>query len=323
MKVSLRIAAIIFVFSFLAACSGQAEPQTFTIGVVNLVPTFDFVFDGFKDGMEELGYIEGENMTYIYEGATSSIEALEPVVANLLAVDVDLIFTISTPALLVTQRSVSETDTPVVFSLVHDPVASGVLESLREPNGNITGIKVGGNISKALEWHLAIAPETNVLFVPHNPDEGNSVLSLAELEEVSDVMGIELVIDEVRTSEEISASLAEMPTNVDAIFLLPIALIIDNVEQFVDIAVERQIPLSDGANQYRAGSILSYAPDFFSVGHQTSHLVDSILQGTPVAELPVETVDFFLGINLQAAAAIGLTIPDEVLEQADVIIRED
>lgn len=313
---------LLLVVALLTACrGGQSEPRTFTIGVVNLSPAIDIEFDGFKDGMAEAGYVEGENVTYIYEGAVVSIGAIEPAVQNVLTEDVDLIFAITTPVALAVKRATEETGTPVLFAPVTDPVGSGVVDSLINPGGNLTGIRSGGNIPKQLEWTLAIAPDTKRLYVLHNPDDASSIQALGDLKEAIVIFDVELVIVEVRTPDEVKAALASIPEEVDAIFWLAAGLFSGNVASAVEASIEHKLPLSTGPPLFKVGALMSYGIDYYKQGKQASRLAVRMLEGTDPSDLPVEQSDFYLGINLQTAQAIGLDIPDDILQQADEIVR--
>lgn len=316
------IIALLIVASLVLTACGTPQTQSFTIGVINLTPALNPTFDGFKAEMTELGYVEGENITYIYEGPTGSIEALTPAIQDLIAQDIDLILALSTPATLQAKQAVAGTDIPVVFAPVNEPVQAGVVDSLRNPGGNLTGIRVGGFVPKELEWLLAIAPDTKRLFVLHNPDDDSAVQGLGALKVAAGTLDVEIVVGEARGSDEVIAGIETIPEDVDAIFLLPDNLVVGHIDDFAAVALERDLPLSSVAYpQAEAGALMSYGPDFFQLGKQVARLADKVLQGTAPADLPVETAEFFLSINLQTAQAIDLDVPDDILRQADNIIR--
>ena len=307
----------------LALASGcQPKPDTATIGVVNFTTRLSAVYDGFKTGMAELGYVEGQNVQYVYSGGVGTTEALDPEIQNIIAQDVDLVFAITTPATMKAQLATSGTNLPVVFAPVNDPVASGVVKSLSRPGGNLTGIRTGGFASKELEWLVSLAPNTRRVFVAHNPDDGSSVAGLVASKEAASKLNIELVVHEARTPVQMNLVLANFPEDVDAILVLPNNMALDRITDFVKVAHERHLPLASVSYaQLEAGALMTYGPDFFQVGRQAARLADKVLKGTSPADLPVETSEFFLSINLRTAQAIGLTIPDEVLQQADRVIR--
>ena len=316
---ALWMSIFILAAGFLTACGGK--PETYTIGVVNFSPSLDDVFEGLKIGMVEKGYVEGENVTYIYEGAVGSIEALDPAIQKIMDQKVDLILSISTPATQKIKTATQESQIPVVFAPVTDPVASEIVASLTNPGGNLTGIQNRGSIAKGLDWLLAIAPGTQRLFVPHNPSDDSSVQGLAELQTAAAVMGLELVIVEVTNGDEFEAAMAAIPEEVDAIFMLPSGFFSARAAAYAEAGIAHQLPVTSVAPQTEAGLLMSYGHDYLSMGVQLSRLVDQIFNGTDPGDLPVETPEFFLSINLVTAQAIGLEIPDDILVQADTLVR--
>jgi len=307
--------------SSLSAC-GAREPEPRTIGVINIVPDLDKTLEGFKEGMAELGYVEGENVTYLYEGATVDMRRIDSVAQGLVEADVDLILSITTPATQAAQRATAGTDIPVVFVAVTDPVAAGIVDSLRDPGANITGVTFGAQEGRRLEWLVRIAPTIEQIYVPYNPEDQSPVLALGMVSETATHLGVELITREVRTPEEIMPAIEHVPEEADAIFFLPDSLLSTRMSDLVIAAIELQLPTS-GANAEAVmeGVLCSYGMEQISSGKQAAHLADQIFRGVKPADLPVETAEFYLAINLRTAEAIGLYIPDEVLRQADIIVR--
>ena len=314
-------ALLLIVAALLLTACGGAKPKTYTIGVACLSPTIDPAFDGFKAGMVEAGYVEGQNVTYVYDGPVSTIDDLDAVIENLMAKDLDLIFTLSTPAASKAKAAVAGKGIPVVFSVVSDPVGSKIVDSLTHPGGDITGVRVGGSIAKQLDLLLSMAPGTTRLYTPHNPEDGGAVQSMVELSAAAPSLGIEPVIVEVRTADELNAALAAVPSDVDAIFLLGSGFLNTQFTQYVDTAIAHKLPLASVSPLFDRGVLMSYGHDYHRDGQQAARLADLVLKGTPPGDLPVETADFFLGINLQTAQTIGLDIPDAILAQADDVAR--
>jgi putative ABC transport system substrate-binding protein len=317
------ILIIIFIITglLLTACGGDQD-KTYTIGVVNLTPVLEDTVASFKKSMTELGYTEGENITYIYEGPTSSIDKLDPVAQGLVAADVDLILSITTPATQAAQRATAGADIPVVFVPVTDPVGAGLVDSLRQPGGNITGITFGVQEARRLEWLMQIAPTVEQIYAPYNPDDPAPVSALETVREAAAKLGVELITREARNPEEVTAAVENIPEEADAIFLLPDSLIGTRVPDLMKTAIELQLPTSGASfDAVKNNTLIGYGPDPSRSGKQAARLVDRILRGVKPADLPVETAEFYLAINLKVAEAIGLDIPDEILRQADTIIR--
>jgi putative ABC transport system substrate-binding protein len=318
----LSILIVLFIITglLLAACGGGQK--TSTIGVINIVPDLDGTLEGFKEGMAELGYIEGENITYIYEGATVDMSKLDSVAQGLVAAEVDLILSITTPATQAAQRATAGTDIPVVFVPVTDPVGAGLVDSLRQPGGNITGITFGAQEARRLEWLVQVAPTIEQIYVPYNPEDQSPVLALEAVSEAATKLNVELITREARTPEEVTAAIENIPEEADAIFLLPDSLFSTHLPDFLTTAVELQLPAS-GANSrvVMDGALTSYGMEQISTGKQAARQADKIFQGIKPADLPVETAEFHLAINLKTAEAIGLNIPDDILLQAGLIVR--
>ena len=306
----------------LTAC-GDDQKKRYTLGVINIVPDFDIIVAGFKEGMAELGYIEGDNITYIYEGATVDMGKLDAVAQGLVAANADLILSITTPATKAVKRATAGTDRPVVFVPVTDPVKAGIVASLRQPGGNITGVTFGAQEARRMEFLIRLAPAIEKIYIPYNPKDQSPVLALAAVNQVAVNLGIELITREIRNPEELKAAIENIPAEADAVFLLPDSLLSTRMPDMVETATKLKLPVS-GANVevVKTFNVLTcYGFDQISTGKQAARLADQILQGVKPANLPVETAEFYLAINLKVAKVIGLDIPDEILRQAQIIIR--
>lgn len=321
----LLLSMLSLLVSSLAAC-GPTESGPMTVGIVNLLPDLDSAVEGFKAGMAEIGYVEGEDITYVYPGATGNPAALAGAAQDLVAADVDLIFCVTTPACLAAQQATQDTDVAVVFSAVTDPVAAGLVEDLSRPGGNVTGITVGAknaiNEGRRLDWLVKVDPDINQIYIPYNPEDAVATVSLAAVEEVAATLGVELMGREARTAEEVQTALNAIPEDADAMFVFADQVVVADVAAVVDAALERDLPLSTpNSLGPQLGALMSYGSDLNAAGNQAARLADQILRGSSPDDLPVETPEFFLTLNLNTAEAIGLEIPDEVLRQADTIIR--
>lgn len=306
----------------LAACT-NTQPQRFTIGILNPRSSYESLIKNFQVGMTDLGYIEGDNVVYAYEDPIGNSTELAQMAQALVAAKVDLIFALGTPATIAAQSAVRGTDIPVIFAPLHDPVGSGVVKSLPHPGGNLTGISTGGYVPKELEWLLLLAPQTREIFVPYNPADDISAQSLAILYETAAHFSVELLVYEVHSTTDAITAATTIPTIADAILLLPTSLVLDQIDLFTEVAIQRKLPLAVPTFPYvEAGALVAYGSDYAAIGIQVGRLADKILQGVAPADLPVETAEFYLGINLQTAQAIGLYIPDAIVQQAMLIVRE-
>jgi len=301
---------------------GCTTEQVFTIGYINPNPEEEEGAQGFLRNMPKYGFIEGNNVTYI-KFEDRDIKGMEAALKDMAAKRVDMIFTMTTPAVKLAKQATEGTGIPVVF-VQYDAVRSGVIKGLTNPGGNITGIQLRGSTQKSLEFLRAIAPHTKHIFVPVKFDTGGALHSLEELKQEAAKFGLNISVSEISTVEELRSSMASLPKDVDAIFLVHSWLVGSNLNVVIDNAIKRKIPVfSAGHVDYKNGVVFSYAPTDDRTGSQAARMAHSILHdGILPADLPVETADFFLGINLMTAQAMGIKIPNEILQQADFIIRE-
>ncbi len=322
LKYATTFMVILIIASLLLTACGGEQDKTYTIGVINIVPALDNTLEGFKEGMTEFGYIEGENITYIYNGATTDMSQLDAVAQGLVEANVDLILAIATPSTKAAQKATAGTDIPVVFVPVTDPVAAGLVDSLQKPGGNITGVTFGVQEARRLEWLVKIAPTIEQLYVPYNPEDPSPIQALKTVSEAAEKLGIELITRETRNPDEVMAAIENIPEEADGFFLLPDSLVSTRIPDIVETTTKLNLPTSSpNTSNVNDGLLTSYGTEQISSGKQAARLADQIFKGVKPADLPVETAEFFLAINLKTAEAIGLDVPDEILRQADNVIR--
>lgn len=317
----LVVGGLVFVGGWLALRLRPTRPLV--VGVVNLSPMLEPVLGGFRAELDELGYVEGEQVTYIYSGPAASIDALDAAAQELVAREVDLILALSTPAAQAAYRATMGTTVPVVFAPVTDPVAAGIVSTVSQPGGNLTGVMLGAQSeSKRLEWLVRLAPNLTRIYLPYNSDDASARASTTAVRTAAAELGLEVLVREARTTDEITSAIAEIPAEVQAIFLPQDSLVAARVDDFAAAAIARKLPLctpTDG--QVARGALMSYSFALDPLGRQAAHLADQIFNGASPATLPVETAEFFLSINLKTAEAIGLFIPDDLVRVADTVIR--
>ncbi len=310
---------LIVICLLLTACGNSKK--TYTIGIVNVAPVLDLTVQGFITGMTDLGYVEGENITYVHKEVIA-MDELDSVLQDIVKADVDLIMTTSTTAAKAIQKATTDTDISVVFSTLADPIGAGLVKSLKQPGGNMTGLVIGAQDDRRLELLVNIAPTIKQIYVPYNPDDPASTAGLTKLKEAASKLGVELITPEARTSDEVTVIIENIPAEVDAIYLLADSLISPRASDFIVVAIELRLPISGPSmNDVENGLLTCYGPVQNNSGKQVARLADQILKGIKPSDLPVETTESYLGVNLKTAEAIGLQIPEDILRQADVIIR--
>jgi putative tryptophan/tyrosine transport system substrate-binding protein len=323
----------LFTFSFLLVACGSAtsEPadsteQRITIGAITFSAVSQPSIDGFISAMTERGYVEGESVEYVLHSTNGDSDAVQSHLQAFLDADVDLIFAADRPTALAAQQLTSGTDMPVIFTICGDPVAAGLVQSLEQPGGNMTGLSctvgASGSDERRLELLLELNPNLERVYVPYNPDDPGMVATYNGVVEAASRLGIEVVTTEIRSVEEYRAALANFPTDIDAYFALNDALGAVVVGDILAVTFEQSISLSTPVTSVtQAGALMSYGTDMFLNGEKVARLADQVLQGADPGTLPVEAGDLVLAINLQTAETIGLDVPEAILEQADTIFR--
>jgi putative ABC transport system substrate-binding protein len=305
----------------LVACGRAAVPKTHTIGVVTYNPILAPVLDGFKTKMAALGYVEGQNVTYLHRGLLRpDREVVAREVESLVQQRVDLLLTLGTEPTLAAKKATAGTTIPVLFAPTLDPVGTGVVASLTRPGGNVTGVHNGDPIPKALEWLHRVAPRAGTIYTIYHPKDAVAQTATRTLVAVASSMGIDLRLIEAHSPEEGKTAIAKLPRGAAIFFVSTPSL--EPLGALVQTASTRGI--ATGAQNHRSREtavLVTYAGDWGSMGQQAARLADQILKGAKPADLPVETAEHFLRIDLRTATAVGLDVPDEILRQADVVVR--
>jgi putative tryptophan/tyrosine transport system substrate-binding protein len=316
------LTGIVLLGVLLAACEKETT-KTHTVGVINSVAALDEALAGFKEGMTKLGYIEGKNIRYIYDGPATDMSQLSSAAQTLVAAKVDLILSITTPATLAAKQATAGSGLPVVFTIVTDPVGAGLVDSMQHPGGNLTGVAFGIQEARRLEWLVRIAPGIKHIYVPYNPNDKSPVLALEKVRDAAAKLGVDLITRQIRDPETINDAILNIPAEADAIFLLPDSLMATRVSDMAAAATKRDLPTSisniNAAEKYNVLSAFGF--DQHLCGTQAARLAGQIFTGARPTDLPVEMAEFFLAINLKEAKAIGLSIPENILRQADIIVR--
>ncbi len=311
------IAAICFA---LFGCSKTSAPAHHKIAIINPSTGLNSVVDGFMHGMKQRGYEEGVNVTYFYYHNITMGE-VDEAIADIKTKDIDLVYSLSTPVTLKAKKAFADTGVPLLFAPVFSPVDSGVVDSLVKPGGNLTGLKLRGSIEKALGWMHAVIPDVKRIFVPFHSSDSAACMSLEDLQLAADKVNDELVIANLTTEDELKKVLANIPENVDVVWLVCSHMLFARVHDIVAAATARNLPVAAAAHIPQSGVMVSYGNANAHIGEQISHLADRILRGASPKDMPIETADYYLTLNLKIAEQLGVHIPDEILRQADIVER--
>jgi putative ABC transport system substrate-binding protein len=212
----------------------------------------------------------------------------------------------------------------VVFVTEIDPAIIGFVEEWARPGGNYTGISIytrsASTEGRRLELLLDLDPTIKKIWVPYDSTEISASIKRSVIQNAADILEVELVYHAFESDTDLSLIVSEMPDDVDAIFTFSEKVYaLESAVVLPNVAMMHRVPYSGATVQY--GAVMSYGPNWYAVGEQAARLTNQILSGIPPSDLPVEPSDFVLSINLKTAQAIGLEVPDTMLQQANIIIR--
>ena len=280
--------------------------------------------DAFRARLAKLGHVENQTLFMEHRYADGRFERLPSLVSELVRLKVDVLFAYGTPAALAAKNATKTI--PIVFGGVNDPLAVGLVTNLRKPGSNITGVMTNNSELSAKRMGLLkeALPGTARVAVLANPGFKPTAAMLAEMERVSQPLAMRLHVLEVQQVADISAAFAQMSSlKPDALVVLPDPWLLSQRTTIVDLAWRARLPAMYHLRQYlEVGGLIAYGPTYVESFEQGAVLVDKIVRGASPANLPVEQPwRYELGINLKAAKALGLSIPQPLLLRADVVLE--
>jgi putative ABC transport system substrate-binding protein len=295
----------------------EAAGRARVVGVLTNAAVALPAYDGFRDGMAELG---GGPVSFLFGGVVAGGDALAAEARRLVDARADLILALTSKSAQVALEAGAERGVPVLFAPSSNPMKTGLVQSLRQPGGLATGVTFGRQESRRLEWLLRLLPGLDGVYVPYTRNDPSPLASLPVLQEAAHKLGVALTLAPVDGWKDLQATLAQLPDGVQAILITPDPELASHAGELAAFAMERGIALSmphlEGVVQ---GALMSYGFDLYGLGMQVAHQGTLVLSGVPPAEIPVEMAEFSLSINLETARRIGLTIPPAILRQAHVV----
>lgn len=324
-----RLSLLVLVLIVLVGCNQTAktheptESEKIKIGISKIVDhkALNDAQQGFVDRLGELG-IEAE---FIEENAQGDVSNALLIANNFVSEKTDLILAIATPTSQAAQKAVQNTDIPVIFTAVSDPVSAGLVESLDNTSGNITGVTdavTPENLEELLNLFKQIKPDAKTLGVIFNTGEVNSTAQVNTLKEVTAKVGLELVEVGISEIANIDQALETISTSSDALILINDNMIASSVQLIAEKAKAKGlITLSSDSSHVEEGAFLSLGISYRQLGEQAADIAKMILvDKVPVSEIPVQNSNtLFKFVNVKAAEALGINIDIEILKDATKI----
>lgn len=298
----------------LAACgessnTSEENDGTKTVGVLQLVEhgSLNAAYEGFKEGLAEAGYTEGENLTIEYQNAQNSQDNLKSMSERLVNASPDLLLGIATPAAV--SLANETTDTPIVVTAVTDLVGAKLADSNEEPGRNITGTSDMVPIEQQINLLLSIVPDAKTIGIMYNAGEANSKIQADLAEESLKAAGVDVKVLTANTTNDVQQVTTSLAKDVDGIYVPTDNTFASAAAIVGEVAKETKTPIVAGSvEQVDDGALATYGIDYKSLGIQTGKLAAKILDGdAEPATTPVETADNLeLVVNEEMAAALGI-----------------
>jgi len=320
-----RLALIALLLALSVPADAQQTGKVPRIGILapgsSAFPTSAY-HDSFRQGLRELGYIEGKNIFIEIRYAEGKQDRLSDIATELVKLKVDVIVTATRPGVLAAKNATSAI--PIVFAAVGDPVRAGLVSSLARPGGNITGLSIIETelFGKRLELLKETFPK--ITRVAHFRDATSPGTGSAEMQATASALGLQLQSLEVRSAKDFDGAFeAILKERAQALTATASPVISINQQRIVAFAAKNRLPaIYPYSEVIDAGGLMFYGVSFSDLFRRAATYVDKILKGAKPADLPVEQpTKFEFVINLITAKQIGVTIPPNVLVRADRVIK--
>lgn len=312
-----------------AGCSGPSGPSdssgsgedSYTIGISQFAEhgSLDNCREGFLQGLENEGIVEGENLTVEYQNAAADMGTASQISDAFVSDKVDLICAIATPTAQSAYNAAMDSDIPVVYTAVTDPVAAELADEDGNPVGNVTGTSDELPIKEQLEMIRQMLPDAEKVGIMYTTSEANSISALETYKELAGDYGFEIVESGISTTADISLAADDLISQVDCITNLTDNTVVASLPTILEKANEKGIPVfGSEIEQVRIGCLAAEGLDYVALGEQTGEMAAKILKGEAEAsEMPYETITepgFY--VNMKVAENLGITVPDELSQSA-------
>lgn len=324
MKKVIALLMVIVMTVGMCACGGSSEDEVLKIGVIQLVKhdALDKAYEGFVDGLAELGYVDGENIEIDYQNASGEQANCLSIAEGMVNDGKDLIFCIATPA---AQAAASKTDSiPILVSAVTDPAGSGLVATNDEPGCNVSGTSDLTPVEDQIKMLKQILPDAKKIAVLYASNESNSAIQVEMAEKAAKEVDLEVVKASVSSSNEIQQVVASLEGKVDAIYTPTDNTVAAAMPTVASVATPAGIPVICGeAGMVEAGGVATYALDYYNLGKMTAKQAIKILvDGEDISTMPIEYAsgdELKYTVNKALADKLGITIPADILDKATIL----
>ena len=298
-----------------SASAAVDKTQAFKVGISQIVthPALDATVNGIKDELTAEGFT---GIEYDLQNAEGDMATTASIAQKFAGDDLDLAIGVATPTSQALAKAI--TDRPVLFTAVTDPVGAGLVKDPNAPSGNVTGVSDMQPVKPILELVKTLVPDATAVGMVYNAGESNSVYLVTQAEKDAASMGLTIVKAPAGTSAEVAAAAQSLIGRAQAIMVIGDNTAVSALESIIKVAEQNKMPLLAGdPDSVKRGAVAAYGFDYYDLGKQTGAMAAKVLSGTPVSEIPVEfAANLQLSVNEKAAAKQGVTIPQDLIDQA-------
>ena len=313
-------AALLALTLMLSMTSVFAEGKTYTIGVSQFAVhgSLDNCFEGFKLGLAEEGFVEGENVVFDFENSNADTGIAAQIADKFVNANVDLICAIATPSAMSAFNAAQDRNIPVIYTAVSDPVAAQLAGTDGTNPGEVTGTSDALPVEAQLRLIRALQPEATKIGILHTTSETNSDSSLETYRQLAPNYGFEIIDKGISTGADIPLALEALLPLVDCTTNLTDNTVVQSLPVVLELSAEAGKPVyGSEIEQVKLGCIASEGIEYVELGRQTGHIAARVLRGESAATIPFELIEnSLLYINEEALAQFGITVPEELLARA-------
>ena len=304
------------------AADGSGDHKNVKVGIVQLVEhnALDAANKGFVDGLKERGYEEGKNLSIDRQNAQADQSNLQNISQRFVSAKMDLICAIATPAAQTVANATKEI--PIVGTAITDYVGAKLVASNEAPKGNVTGTSDMNPVKEQIDLLLKLCPNTKTIGTIYCSSEVNSEVQVKAMKEYAESKGLKVEVATISTVNDIQQAAQSLVGQVDVFYEPTDNIIASAIPTLAAITDPAKKPIICGEpNMVKAGGFATYGIDYYKLGVQTGYMAADILDGkSKPATMPIEMAkDLKVTINKKSAAALGITIPEDVLKDADVV----
>ncbi len=317
-KLMTVVLILVLTVTMMTGCGGGADDDTLKVGIIQLMehPSLDTIRESIIEGLEEEGYVDGENISIDYQNGQNDMSTMKNIAQKFVGDEVDVIVAIATPA---AQAALSETtDIPIVFAAITDPVDAELVDSLETPGGNVTGTSDEVSAEQIMGLAKEITPEFKTIGALYNIGEDNSVSVVAGLKAFAAKNGYKVVESTVTNTSEVQQAAQYLADKVDIVFSPIDNTVASSMAIVTDIFNNADIPYYVSADSMVVdGGLATYGIDYTVLGKETATMIADILGGADPATMAVKKMsDMSVYVNTDTAKEIGVEIPQAVLDKA-------